>query len=416
MFGYIGALIAVGILLIGASYIPIQLDRKGKFYLIGASALIALATYASKVTFAWWQSSLILVLLAFLTALLLHRRLQQFVLVRDTSVSDEAVHKEEEDIEPVAHGEKEMDGEKEDHIVSQSVEVDDRSDDSKEEEILLQEELSDVAPDASDEEEPAELDVIIEEEPLSTDEPVVSPEEELLAARSDWMEEDETEEEHILEDSFEDRSSILEVIDEGYSDEREEENVVVDSAPEWVDEEDVLEPLEELDEEEEVALREEVLEHLEPLDDEDFEQEDEVEELEGNESAFEMVEWVEGEPDALEDEVPLERAPSEEIAKPLKSVFQTQMLHSLVEEVMIQEEILSSDDYVQYVKKFLQPSLPDQDYYTFASLLLQHHIEHQHYQKLNEWTYELLDKFSDYPMIVAELEYIQDFAKENLDS
>ncbi|WP_345239938.1 hypothetical protein [Pontibacillus salipaludis] len=409
MVGYIGALIAVGILLIGASYIPIQLDRKGKLYLIGASALIALATYASKVTFTWWQSSLILVLLAFLTALLLNRRLQQFVLVHDTSVSNEAVHMEEEHIELGAVDEQEVEDEKEGLIVSQTVEVESLSDDSKEEEILLQEELSDVAPDL--EEESSDPDVIIEDK-----ESIVSPEEELLAARSDWVEGDEEEIEHVQKDAFVERSSILEVIEEDY---KEEDNVqtLETSVPEWVNEDDVLEPLGEMDKEE-FTFREEVLEDLEPLAGEAVDQEeDEVEEQAVNESglsAFEMVEHIEDEQDALEEEAPLDRESSKGSATPLKGVFQTQMLHALVEEVMVQEEILSSHDYEHYVKQFLQPSLPAQDYYTFASLLVQHYIQNQNYQKLNDWLPELIEKFSGYPIIKEELHYIKDFAKENL--
>ncbi|QSS99120.1 hypothetical protein IMZ31_13650 [Pontibacillus sp. ALD_SL1] len=417
MAGYIGALIAIGILLIGVSYIPIHMDRKGKLYLIGASALIALATYASKVTFTWWQSSLILVLLAFLLALLLNRRLQQFILVRDTgtSVSNEPVHKGVEDIEPVALSkDDEMKKEKSDSIISSTVEGESLSDDSKEEEVL-QEELSDVAPDL--EEEPSDLDVIIEEEPLNTDKPVVSPEEELLAARSDWVEGDGEEIEDVQEDAFVERSSILEVIEEDYTEEDNVDRTVEDSAPEWVDQDDVLEPVGEMDEEE-FTLRDEVLEDFESLASEDVDQEEvEVEGQEVNESglsAFEMVEHIEDEQDALEEEAPLERESSKGSATPLKSVFQTQMLHTLVEEVMVQEEILSSHNYEQYVKQFLQPSLPAQDYYTFASLLVQHHIRNQNYQELDEWLPELMNKFSDYPIIKEELQYIKDFAKEHV--
>ncbi|KGP90964.1 hypothetical protein N780_02800 [Pontibacillus chungwhensis BH030062] len=411
MAGYIGALIAIGILLIGLSYIPIQLDRKGKLYLVGASALIALATYASKVTFAWWQSSLILVLLAFLTALLLNRRLQQFVLVRDTSVLNEAVHKEEKDIEPVSIEEEEMQDEEEHLIVSQKVEVESLSDDSKEEEIILQEELTDVAPDL-EEEETSDLDIIIEEEPLSTDEPL-SPEEELLASRSDWIEGYGEETEHVQEDAFVERSSVIEVIEEDYTEELDDDRTSEDSTSEWVDEDDVLESIGEMDEEE-FSLREEVLEDFESLADEDAGQEEvEVEGQEVNESAFEMVEQIEGEEGSLEVEAPLEGEASRRTAAPLKSVFQTQMLHALVEEVMVQEDILSSHDYEHYLKQFLQPSLPAQDYYTFASLLVQHHIRNQNYQELNEWLPELINKFSDYPIIKEELQYIKDFAEEH---
>lgn len=419
MAGYIGALIAIGILLIGVSYIPIQLDRKGKIYLIGASSLIALATYASKITFAWWQSSLILILLAFLTALLLNRRLQQFVLVRDTAttVANEAVHNSGEDSEPASLSKDDvMEKDKNDSIIHSPVEEDSHSVDSKGNGIFLQSEISDVSSNAKGEIEEVDLDVVIDE-PLVTEEPAASLEEELLAARSDWIEE-EDEIEQVQEDSFADRTSVLEAIDEDDTVGQYDDSSIEESVAEWIAVEDVNEPLEEIDVENSPS-KEEAIEDFDPLVDELSEIIDPLDtaELEGDElyqTRFEMVEHSEGELDAPFEEIPIEEESSKESVTPLKSVFQTQMLHALVEEVMVQEEILSSYDYEHYVKQFLQPSLPPQDYYTFASLLVQHHIQHQHYEKLNDWLPDLIEKFSGYPIIKEELQYIQDFTKEKI--
>lgn len=89
-----------------------------------------------------------------------------------------------------------------------------------------------------------------------------------------------------------------------------------------------------------------------------------------------------------------------------KSALQQQLFHTMVSQLHLARKQMSSEEYEELIKEHLHPELPTQDYYTFASLLIEHYISHKEVDKLKVLLTSLDGKFEKYPILDMEIHYL----------
>ncbi|TKC15628.1 hypothetical protein [Robertmurraya kyonggiensis] len=89
-----------------------------------------------------------------------------------------------------------------------------------------------------------------------------------------------------------------------------------------------------------------------------------------------------------------------------KTVLQQRLFHTMVSQIQFARKQMSANSYEAYIKEYLHPDLPVQEYYTFASLLIEHYISRKELGKLNELLTILSDKFTNYPILDMEIQYL----------
>jgi hypothetical protein len=86
--------------------------------------------------------------------------------------------------------------------------------------------------------------------------------------------------------------------------------------------------------------------------------------------------------------------------------IQKDLFSSLVEEVLLLKHRLNHNEYEKLLIQYLEPSLPDQHYLTFAQLLIEHYISVQKYSTLAVFLNSIQPRFNTYPVVNAELEHL----------
>ncbi len=90
-----------------------------------------------------------------------------------------------------------------------------------------------------------------------------------------------------------------------------------------------------------------------------------------------------------------------------QAMLQNQLLQNLLAQLHAAKRVLGQSQYEGMVKSCLSPSLPLPDYYTFANLLIKHYAASKEYQKLLLLLGDLESKFSNYPVILQEIHFLQ---------
>lgn len=93
-------------------------------------------------------------------------------------------------------------------------------------------------------------------------------------------------------------------------------------------------------------------------------------------------------------------------AETQKSVLQQQLFHTMVSQLHLARKHMKADEYEKYINDHLHPDLPAQDYYTFASLLIEHYISKKQLEKLQELLTDLRSKFTNYPILDMEIQFL----------
>lgn len=89
------------------------------------------------------------------------------------------------------------------------------------------------------------------------------------------------------------------------------------------------------------------------------------------------------------------------------SRLQKQLIKTLLEQLHIYKSALPAHEYEQLVIDHLKPALSKQDYFTFASLLIEHYITSHNREKLSKLLDDLLSKYVQFPVIQEELLFIK---------
>ncbi|WP_342399367.1 hypothetical protein NST20_09810 [Weizmannia sp. FSL W8-0676] len=87
--------------------------------------------------------------------------------------------------------------------------------------------------------------------------------------------------------------------------------------------------------------------------------------------------------------------------------IQKQLLGVLLEQLNLYRLTQPADAYEQLVKAHLHPQLAPEDYFTFASLLIDHYIAEQQFGKLQVLLKDLAETYAEYPVIREEIDFLR---------
>ncbi|WP_174729822.1 hypothetical protein [Mesobacillus harenae] len=89
-----------------------------------------------------------------------------------------------------------------------------------------------------------------------------------------------------------------------------------------------------------------------------------------------------------------------------KSVLQHQLLQTMAAELHIVRDRMKPEEYEGLIKEHMKPGLAPQDYYTFASLLMNHYVRTKQTGLLEELLTDLKLQFSEFPILLMEIEFL----------
>lgn len=90
-----------------------------------------------------------------------------------------------------------------------------------------------------------------------------------------------------------------------------------------------------------------------------------------------------------------------------RQVIQQQLFKTMVTQLIVSRKLINKNDYENMVKEYLHPELPLFEYYTFASMLINHYILGKEYVKLQALLDGLDQKTQGEPILQQEIHYLQ---------
>ncbi|GAC90790.1 hypothetical protein KN10_1226 [Anoxybacillus flavithermus NBRC 109594] len=170
-----------------------------------------------------------------------------------------------------------------------------------------------------------------------------------------------------------------------------------------------------------IAVVEETSEHMvdesyriEPIvEDDDIHTEasaDMAEEQESIQNVEEAIEQVSEEEQGTTDDECVTREENNEGVHMLPRPFMKNLLASLY----AMRPLLSDEQYEQLIHKHLHPRLHEQDYYTFANVLMEHYVASKQYEKLYDVAKQLYGQYELYPMIQQQLAHMIHYAEQKM--
>jgi hypothetical protein len=91
----------------------------------------------------------------------------------------------------------------------------------------------------------------------------------------------------------------------------------------------------------------------------------------------------------------------------LISQVRSKVIRTVADELRLNRKHMDPWRYEQHLMQCLQAPLPDEDYYVFAHLLIEHYVLEKQYDRLAAWLVQLEEKFRSYPIIQAEIQFLQ---------
>ncbi|MDF1506888.1 hypothetical protein PZE06_01695 [Robertmurraya sp. DFI.2.37] len=89
-----------------------------------------------------------------------------------------------------------------------------------------------------------------------------------------------------------------------------------------------------------------------------------------------------------------------------RTSLQQQIMQTMVSQIDHARKQMTPHEFEKYVKEYLHPEISAQDYYTFASILIEHYIRQKELNKLQGLLADLREKFTDYPVLQMEIQYL----------
>jgi hypothetical protein len=90
----------------------------------------------------------------------------------------------------------------------------------------------------------------------------------------------------------------------------------------------------------------------------------------------------------------------------------SKVIQTVVDELRFNRKHMDPFQYEQHLLQCLQAPLPDHDYYVFARLLMEHYVLEEQYDRLAAWLVQLQEKFRSYPIIQAEIQFLQEMVNK----
>jgi Ca2+/Na+ antiporter len=96
----------------------------------------------------------------------------------------------------------------------------------------------------------------------------------------------------------------------------------------------------------------------------------------------------------------------------LISQVRSEVIRTVADELRLNRKHMDPLQYEQYLTQCLQAPLPDENYYVFARLLMEHYVIEKQYDRLATWLVQLEEKFRSYPIIQAEIQFLQQLVEK----
>ncbi|MCA1057870.1 hypothetical protein LCL96_02945 [Rossellomorea aquimaris] len=379
---YLFSLVALILLLPILYFVPIGISKQGKLLIAGLSFGLTLLGIVASSQYPIWAISIMLVVLLGLASYMIEQRFSGLMLVTAGAGSNMYEEQKIEVQEP-----QELDIHKE-RVSEDTPEVRDVTEEISEEEEMEQIDLEEHVEEneteileSNDPKEPLQdQDEILLEHIVAASETESTP---IQDDESEWFIENTNEmmaEQEVLEES--------ELIDVDLS---EIESMINDSdLEEAVEEMEVIPVVRDETENEELADEEEKADlEAELLEEENL--------LEGPENDI----YQPAEKESHEDQLPKRNRIMREVMK------------TMIEQISLSRSLLSTDQMENMLKHYLHPSLHDQDYYTFARILMDHYMTTKQYEDLAMFTKGIEERFKEYPYIKLDIEQTKEMAMEN---
>jgi hypothetical protein len=457
---FIGIGISLIVLVIILFVLPLPFSNKGKSIIASVSCMIALLGIFAQSVYGPWQILLFLSMLALLSSYFLVKRYSPLLFAHGSSSTEEDIWETGEEVLDVEKNERkdqnEIDGmtstseletnHDEEKAGSSSTDLNETFD-HESNELIKKEDVMDVLKVQLEDESDTLTSTNMEEglvreknnviEPIEKKEveeqvdDVVSRVEQWIAEENDDVIEPLGEDELFSEQDndfndvekwiAEENESIIDRIDEN---EQLDENQI-----------DVLE-LERTEDIEELAdsfgmPNNELEEDIQKQElDESSEQQD-VELIEDSiERNHEMSEWLSDESPSSEndgeEELSLQETPKDEINQNYETIknknveevrledeqnrstaLQKELLHTMVEQLILSKNFVSPIEYEQLIRHHLHPSLHDHEYFLFAQLLMEHYVETDNKQALKSFIQSIENRYEAYPLLMKQLQMIK---------
>ncbi len=108
-----------------------------------------------------------------------------------------------------------------------------------------------------------------------------------------------------------------------------------------------------------------------------------------------------------------ETTAGENTNEPLR-ILPKPLLKNLLASLYAMRPSLSDAEYEQLIHKHLHPRLHEQDYYTFANVLMEHYVASKQYEKLHLFAKQLYAQYGSYPMIQQQLTHMIHYAEQKM--
>lgn len=414
MRNYLFALASLIILVPLLYILPIGFSKKGKFIIITTSFLLATLGLLANMIFVWWQIALLILTLVILSSFLLEKKIHHLLFVEqvDGTVKSDATS----DYLP------------EENLQDNLNKVDDQNKLSVESEVLEEKVLyskgdvvtfhneqtinsvhdSLVAVHNDDE---TSNDEVVEE---ITNEAVIEPL--AILEENDELEQlleispINLEQKEIVEDTFEETIEIENDANLGYMSELEK--LIFDS-------DDIIcsNDIEEAQNAQDAFTSNEVSEEIKVDNEEKFL--DVLSQFESAMSEVAIADEDKGELNEIIDDQYMEELSGDAIVEETnvhseiesllledrnaKDNLQREMFKTLLAQTELARKTLTHSQYEKMLLECMHPKMSNTEYYTFASLLIQHYISTKDFLKLEEMLATLTDKYREYPVILQEL-------------
>lgn len=386
---YLFSLVALILLLPILYFVPIGISKQGKLLIAGISFGLTLLGIVASSQYPIWVIAVMLIVLLGLASYMIEQRFSGLMLV--TAGAGSGVY---EDQKVEVQEPQELDIHKEEvseEISEVSTDKEEVSEEGMEQidfEELVEENETEILESSEPNEPLQDLDEISIEHTVAASETESTP---IQEDESEWFIENTNEmmaEQEVLEES--------ELIDGDIS---EIESMINDS---------------DLEDEQEVEL-EEAVEEMEviPVVRDETENEELGDEEQETDLEAELVEeenLLEGSENDIYQ--PAEKE-SHEDQLPKRNRIMREVMKTMIEQISLSRSLLSTDQMENMLKHYLHPSLHDQDYYTFARILMDHYITTKQYEDLAMFTKGIEERFKEYPYIKLDIEQTKEMAMEN---
>lgn len=89
----------------------------------------------------------------------------------------------------------------------------------------------------------------------------------------------------------------------------------------------------------------------------------------------------------------------------------SELMQTIIDELHMIRQFVGKNEYEQRLLQCMRPSLSDHDYYVFARMLIEHYLFEKEYGKLSSWLIHLRERFSQYPVLLEEIQFLSHIEK-----